>query len=251
MKLSDTIKGMPELTAKLEQMSDRRMAAAIATALTRVAVATRKEHQDAMRRDFDRPTPFAVNSVAIDPATASKLEARVYIRGDGANGTPPANVFMPAVQGGERRAKRFELALQALGVLPSGWSVTPGPGATLDAYGNISRAQINMLLTQLRAARAVGPVSKSGRSKQISAERKAGGSFFVVPPGGKGYPGVYQKEFLGESRTLVMVFVKGTAYKKRFDFQGVALQSASDRLPAELHRAANEHLARLASKGST
>jgi hypothetical protein len=85
-------------------------------------------------------------------------------------------------------------------------------------------------------------------SKQIAAQRKAGGRFFVVPPGGRIAPGVYQREFAGRGITPVLIFVKRTAYTRRFDFDGIGQRFAAQRLPLEMKRAVDEHTKRLASK---
>jgi hypothetical protein len=72
--------------------------------------------------------------------------------------------------------------------------------------------------------------------KQINAQRRAGGRFFVMPPGKRAAPGVYQREFSGRTITPVVMFVRSVQYRQRFDFDGVALRTVD--------RVGDEHITR-------
>jgi hypothetical protein len=246
------IEGLDEIRKGLEGFSDRRFNAACATALTRTAGEVKTAVRNELQRSIDRPTPYTLNSLFVKPATAARLEAVTFIKDDRATskaGTPPTRYLLPQIEGGKRNVKRFERALQLAGHLPAGWVVVPGVGARLDAYGNIERGQIIQVLSQLRITLVAGTTRNLGFGKKgIAAQRKAGGRFFVIKPGRTAQPGVYQREFFGQSITPVMIFVKGAQYRRRIDFEGVARRAIARNLKPNIDRAIAEQVKRLASK---
>lgn len=241
--------GLEDLRKALaEGLSQRRLDAAVATALTRTAVATKDAMRQMMPRVFDRPTPYTLNSLRVETATAARPVARVWLKDDLAgSGTPATKYLLPQVQGGGRGTKRLEVALRAAGALPDGWFVTPGDGASLDAYGNVSRGQIVQVLSQLRIQLVAGSMRNMSLDarRALRAQRRAGGRFFVVRPGGRLQPGIYQREFIGRNVTPVFVFVRRAQYRKRFDFYGLARTVVADRLQPEMARALQQQLDRL------
>ncbi|HMQ71344.1 MAG TPA: hypothetical protein PKA84_01640 [Rubrivivax sp.] len=260
-----TITGLPELRAKLAQFSDKRFAAAVATALTRTAVKVRHEVQAEAQRSLDKPTPYTMRQLRYVAATAAKPVAavgfnvaaiqdafgRVLRYEDLGPGNTSADRYLtPNITGGGRGYKRLEVALKAAGALPDGWYVVPGEGAPRDAYGNVSRGLVVQVLSQLRIQLVAGSdrnMSFNAR-RQIAAQRKAGGRFFVIPPGGRIQPGVYQREFIGRGVTPIFIFVRSANYRSRFDFWGVAKRQAAAVLPQEIQRAVGEHIARLTAR---
>lgn len=263
MKLTVDIKGLDAATQALaERFSLRRLNAAAATALTRTAVDMHKAERAELARTIDRPTPYTLSAMRYVGASADRLEAWVgfdvqrvtdirgqtlsYTRGE----TPASRYMLPQVEGGARVAKRFERLLQVAGHLPAGWFAVPGAGARLDAYGNVSRGQVIQVLSQLRITGTAGytrNMSDDAR-KQIAAQRKAGGRFFVVRPGARIAPGVYQREFTGRNITPIFIFVNRATYRSRFDFYGVARRVASERLPVHLRQAIEASAQRLSGR---
>lgn len=257
------VKGMEELRAQLAGFSDRRFNAAIATAMTRTAVALRQQLVRDLNTYIDRPTPYTVRALKYTAASADKLTAYVgfdvntitdiggaatgYRRGE----TPASNYMTPQIQGGERHLKRAEVLLRAAGHLPAGYLTVPGHGARIDSYGNMERGQIIQILSQLRITALAGTTRNLSfeARKSINAQRKAGGRFFVLPVGGTAAPGVYQREFSGRGITPVLIFVRRATYRKRFDFYGIGQRFAEQRLQIEVRRSIAEHVQRLAAKG--
>jgi hypothetical protein len=244
------IKGLEDIKRNLEGFSDRRFAAAVATALTRSGKYAQEQLKLEMQRTLDRPTPFTLNALRLWPARADKLEAKVGFRDDGTGGVNPNNYLMPNVEGGPRVPKRVEAALRAIGALPDGWFAVPGQGAQIDNYGNMTRGQIIQILSQLRITLTAGysrNMSFDSR-KQIAAQKRAGGRFFVMPIGSKVQPGVYQKELFGRNITPVLIFVRQPRYTKRYDFFAKAQSVAEERMPIEMQRSIDEHIAKMAAK---
>jgi len=260
---------LQNMLRKVEAFSSRRLNAAIATALTRTAKATRDSVRATAGSVLDRPTPYTMRGFYFRGATAQRLEARVWFGRDDSPGIASGRYLTPQIEGGGRRQKRFEKALQASGAMPYGWFAVPGPGAQLDGYGNMSRGQIMQILSQVGTeltagySRTLRPRSgesaKAFKSRRRRAFGRAGGQYFAVRDRrGKLRPGVYlavgrdfgAKWGFGRSGGVIPVlfFRPSTTYRMRFDFYGVAERMAKDRLPSELVRAVNESAARLAAR---
>lgn len=265
MRVTAELVGLQDLRASLSSFSDRRWNAAIATALTRTAVNIRDGVRAEMTTVLDRPTPYTLRALKYVAATASRPVAAVGFDVAGITdergsviryaelgvGETPASAYMQfQINGGSRAHKRFERGLQAAGALPAGWYATPGQGARLDAYGNMSRGQIIQILSQLGITLLAGSNrNASGEArKRIAAQRKAGGHFFVVKPGqrGKLKPGIYQREYFGRNITPVVAFVRAATYRRRLDFYGIAQRIYAERFASHFTDAVKASAARLA-----
>lgn len=229
MKVGLSVAGVDLVQAELQGFSDRRIRAAMATALTRTAVAIKAAEQREMRDVFDRPTPYTLGALYAEPATAARLHAEVGIKGDQQGRRSAAKWLRWQVYGGQRDLKAFEVLLRRYGLMPGDMRAVPGRAARLDAFGNMSKGQIVQILSQLRAdsyagsTRALPKVSaverrelakgsmrgltpqqksdfRSGRRKQASIRRsygRSGGRYVALPNGahrGKLPPGVYLNE---------------------------------------------------------
>ena len=242
------IKGLEELKASLAGFSDRRFAAAVATALTGSAKYAQDQLRIEMQRTLDKPTPYALNSLYIKTATANDLSAQVRFKDERASsGGTPATYFMwPEVHGGTRRQKGFEVALSKAGILPAGRVAMPADGALMDSYGNMARSQIVQILSQLRLL--TGKRSKQNMregAKGISAQAKAGGRYFAISEGKKA--GIYQREISGTVVPVVW-FVTQAQYRQRFDFYGKAKTIADARMPIEIGISVAHHIELMAKK---
>ncbi len=215
----------------------------VATALTRTAVEVRKGLQAEMRRVFDRPTRFTLNSLFVKGANARDLTAVVWLKRRDVFGGP--HYLEPQIFGGTRPLKPFEKRLQRAGLLPPGMYAVPGEGARLDSYGNMSRGQIVQILSQLRTFTEAGfdpHPTASRRSKHNMA--KAGRFFVGRPGGGKLPPGVWQR--LPSKIVPVLIFVRAPRYAQRFRFYEVAERIGRQQFPLQFERAAREAAARRA-----
>lgn len=256
------IQGLDRYQELIGDLSGRRVQAAVATALTRTAVAVRADAQAGLRQSLDRPTPYTLRQLRFVPATADRPVAAVGfnvaaiqdIQGNvirfadlGPGETPAGNYLTPNIQGGTRRDKGLEVALRAAGFLPPAWFAVPGAGARIDGYGNVSRGQVIQVLSQLRL-QLVGGFNRSlsGGSGARAAQKKAGGRFFVIPPGGRRQPGVYQREFIGRNVTPVFIFVRTVRYSPRYRFDQIAERTAASVLPGQMARALREQIERAA-----
>lgn len=191
---------------------------AVASALTRTAKDAQPVVRTAMQRVFDRPTPYTLNSTYISPARKQDPTptADVFFKNEASKGTPAAKYIYPEVYGGQRNQKRYERALRAAGVLPSGMITVPGAGVKLDNYGNVAAGLINSMLSQLGAN--PDAYQNSSGSRRSRRTRKVRGQFFVGRPGGGHLPlGVWLRK--GRKLSPFLMFVKSASYHQRLPFR--------------------------------
>ncbi|KAF0115597.1 MAG: hypothetical protein FD149_1556 [Rhodospirillaceae bacterium] len=189
-------------------------------ALSRVAGEVKRGLVEEMRRSFDRPTPYTLNALRVKPATRQSMASLVLLKEFAGKGTPAHKFLSPSVEGGPRRLKRMEKALQRVGVLPAGRFIVPGWRADLDAYGNMSRGQIVKILSYFRAFPEMGYRAnrpRSGEGGSRSRER-----YMVFTAGGRLKPvGVY-KLVPGSALLLpILKFIPSPDYVPRLDWWGV------------------------------
>ena len=292
MKIDITVKGLKELQADLKDFSERRLRAAVATAMTRTAVAVRREMQSQMAADLDRPNPYTTRNLRYTPANAKSLEATVgfdivanqdmYLNVTGYTNmgraqTPVGKYMHDQIEGGPRRNKRFELALQRVGVLTPGWFAMPGECAKMDAYGNQSPGEIRQILSWFDAAELVAGsrqnMREEGRNKRRKGTKtKVGWEYRLIktwqtvkrswarntsaagPSRSRGthkmQPGIYRVTY-GPGRPKVepvMIFVRSASYKARFDFYGKARQAADRIYSVEIDKAIDQARESMASR---
>lgn len=233
-----------KVAAKLRTDSEKQVKHAAAVALTRTAQAVQSDIKDEMRKVFDRPTAWTMNSLYVRPATKHKLEARVWLKDDAFKGTPASRYLSPQIYGGERKLKRFEKSLQNAGLLPPGMYAVPGQAAQLDAHGNMSKAQIVQIMAYLRAFGQQGYKANMTDAGRARMQAKRGVGYFVGRPGGKGPLGVWARfQFAsGSAVKPVAIFVKAPKYKGRLRFFDVANRAIDARLEEEFHRALRQAL---------
>lgn len=212
------------------ELTRRQFRTVTMVALTRTAQRARTDLQDEMRRAFDRPTPYTLNSMQVEPATRDSLTAAVSFKsGLGAKSNAPEKWIGIGVRGGVRRMKRAE---RALSFTRGGQQVflVPTKYAQYDSYGNASRAQLVKILSALQA---LGDASQ--RKDRKSRGRRKREEYFAVWTKAPGLPpAIYQRRRTGFGNAVVPIYTFAKAaptYRKRFDFEGKAQASARQHLP--------------------
>lgn len=230
----------------LREVAAKQMPFAISLALNNTAKHVKEMEDREIRDVFDRPNPYTQRSVYIKYARKDELFAEVGLkdRFQAAKGTSPAKYLSPQVLGGGRSLKRFEVALRAAGVLPSGMFVVPGEAAKLDVYGNIQRGQIVQILSYFKAFPEAGYKANISTKKKASLRRgskkRQGFEYFVGRPGGRKLPlGVWQRVYFagGTAVKPVLIFVTRAYYEATFDFEYVARKAAERKFAEEYNSA--------------
>ena len=236
-----------ELASLVRGVPTRMIPYAAATALTRCAKQAQTVELPAeMRKVFDNPTSYTLNSLRIEPATKDKLVARVQVKTKGeARGNAQENYLQPEVEGGLRGAKGMENALRYAGVLSAGQFVMPGGATALDGNGNVKGSDVRTILRALKNLKGVS-ATRSRSGKKLSKGRKLANDLFVGKPSGGNRPdGIWRRE--GKRLRPLFVFVnQAPKYKPRLNFDGVVEGVARKQFPQEFAKA----VAAMQSKGS-
>lgn len=166
---------------------------AVSVSLNKTGKAIKEAEQKEMRRVFDNPVPYTLNSLQLDPSTPETLQAAVWFKEPARMGQ---HYLVPQVEGGSRRLKGFELAL-------GGQQYVPGKAARLTKYGNVSYGQIKQVLSTLgRAERYTGATANiSSRSRRRNTRPR---DYVVIRRGNKAglVPGVYERYHKPGARKL-------------------------------------------------
>lgn len=227
MRASMTAFGQDDALDELRQLQGNGPNRALAQVLNNMAKETIAPLQAEANSVFDRPTPFTLNAFRIDYAKPGSLEAAVSVKDEksgSSKGQAPEDWFQPQVYGGERQLKASEKWLRQAGILPVDRYAAPGPGARLDAYGNMSRGHIQQLLSGLKAFDRSGSDHNATDSKR--SRRKGHAQAFFVLRRGKQALGIAERR--GKAMQLVLVFVREPNYAPRFDFHKVVRQVAEN-----------------------
>lgn len=228
---------------------------ATSVALNKAATKAQVAVQAEMRRVFDRPTPWVINSLRVVRATKTKLTAELAFKdawSSSAGEVGGKTMIEPHVIGGSRAYKGMEVRLRRLGLLPDGWNAVPGGAAKLDPNGNMSAGQITQLLNVLGTYTEAGYNKANAntvkRLAKGNVKKNQYGFVYWVNPvarGAKGrhlQPGVYQRVTTGFGTSLkpVLIFVKRAKYRVRLDFYGIAQTVADKEFPIEFNKAFDE-----------
>jgi len=234
-------KTIPELQRKIVR--------ATAIALTKTAQQAQKGAISAMQQVFDRPTPYTLRGTRVKPAKYESLQASVEFKTDVSKGTQAEKYLGPEVFGGQRRHKRFEIALQRIGVLPSGMFIVPGQAMRLDAFGGIPARTIVQVLSYLQAFGEQGYSANMTSEKRAKlakgTRRKYGYELVVIRPsrkpqrGGKQLaPGIWQRTSTGFGSSLrpLMMFVRAPTYRVRLPLQEIGNRAMASYFPGEFNK---------------
>lgn len=235
---------LPDLIGKIRNLREDQLPFAIARAVTMTAQSVKKALEYEMPLAFDRPTPYTMSSLYLNPATKSIPVAKVWLKDDSGKGTPAAKYLLPEIAGGGRNMKRFERRLQLMGLLPEGMQVVPGDAAPLDQYGNIPASVIEQILSALGAAEI-----KSGyqaNRTRASARRKGAklAEYFVGRPGGAPL-GVYRRYKFAHGSAVkpILIFVRPVQYRPRYRFEEIAQRVVSEEFPVKFSAAYRDAVA--------
>lgn len=229
---------LADMATHMRDVPARVLPYAAASALTQIARSLAKtELPAAMRSAFDRPTPWVLNSLAIEPANKSKLAAAIYVKNvAGGRAITPERTLMPQVFGGKRGEKRIERALRYSGILTAGDHLYPARDLARDAYGNAPPA----ILRSVLAWASSGAARKAKRTKNSAATNPRGYFLFGKAPGVRG---VAQRQG-GTFNPLLIISRTAPSYRPRLDYAGIAQRYTTANFPAVFDSAARAILAR-------
>lgn len=196
---------------------------AVADAVNKTAENVKAEIVQEMHRVFVAPTRWTLNSLYVKRGNKKNPVATVWVKNQSSNGPAPVNWLIPETEGGKRKYKRMEKALQSIGALPSGMMVYPTKFADMDSNGNVKAGQVTQILSYLKAFGTNGfraNMDAKGRKRMTS---RTGYSYFVGKPKGK-IAGIWKRvnQASGSMIQPIFYFIPSPTYRPRLDFYGVA-----------------------------
>jgi len=220
------IEGLSEVKSYINQLKREEIPKAFRTTINKTLDDIKPAIQTEIKSVFDRPTKWAINSLWIAYLSPTKkqydgsirLKDNESLRPGIASGTPAVNFLGPHVIGGSRHHKSHEKWMIRRGLLKSNQHIVPGPHAKFDRYGNQSKAEIIQILSALGAWTSAGfdANSKTGVIK--------GWKYFISDDGRTVFKVKKQQV------KLLWFIVDSVNYKKRFDYFGVGMAEAKNRL---------------------
>lgn len=220
------------LTRDFTALEREQLPFALALALTKTGQDVKEAEIDAMKRVFDRPTRFTLNSLMLRPATKAKQEAVVWFKDFAPKGTPAAKYLQAQIKGGVRKHKPFENRLIRAGAIPQGTYLMPGAGVDLDGHGNVRIGLYNKILSALQAQR---DGTQNSKRKGVTAR---GARFFAAPHNGALPLGIYERN----KRTIKPIFIavrRPPTYQPRFHFFKIAEANIALRFQPQFEKAMN------------
>ena len=211
----------------------RQIPFAASQAMNKVAARAKAVLPDKARSVLNKPKPFTAGPGAtyIKRATKETLTAELGFK------DIQARYMQYQIAGGTRRQKGFEKFLQGMGALPPGWIATPGPGAPMDAFGNIKSKELSAMLMSLK--RGIGQYRTTGRGRNRTTRLEA---FFVVSPTlpdrrtAHLAPGVWKRIGAGRASRIVpwlLFSPSGTYQDKPFEFEKYVRETVEEHLVAD------------------
>lgn len=242
---------MDRALQKFGKDAQRRIEVAAQRAVLKTARNVMDAEKAEMRRVFDNPTPWTINAFRVAlgkermqggklrSVAGSSISASVQIK-DG-YWYRADNYLQTQIEGGDRRTKAFERALQARGVMPKGWHAVPGQKAKLTQYGNQSPGELRQILSWFGSAEMVAGSTQNMTDATRARRRKGtktkrGFEYFAIQPGnrrGRLHPGIYRRTFLGFGSAIepIVMFVRSTHYRPRLDFYGIGRRVVAEQFP--------------------
>ena len=213
------VRGFKELQGDIDNLVRKQIPFATAKALTKTGQKIKIAIVQEMKRVFNNPTPYTLNSLQLTPATKQSLVATVWFKEFGGKGTAATKYLTPQVYGGSRSMKRSEKKL--------GSYYVPGGAIRLNKYGNITPGNITKIMSNLRLF----------SEKGFSMNRATGSSKYFVIRNRQGrlIPGVWERT--KKEVKPMLIFTNNPNYQKRLPFFEVAEKVFNATIQQEFNQA--------------
>lgn len=201
------IEGLDDLKKSLGYYG-KQLPFALSKALNDTVYGAREALTREIKDSFDHPTPVVQKGVLYTKATKHHLAAEIYLSRGETGGVDIESILTPHIRGGRRILKASERRLRRFGFMGNDQWLTPGPGAPLDRYGNISASNMSRILGQLQAFQEAG----YNRQRKQRRTKSIGTLYWIARVG------VFRR--IGPNQSIPVLFFTNKAphYEKRFDF---------------------------------
>ncbi len=240
-----------EVERMFRDMQKKQVPFATALALTKTAKAIEKAEYEEIKKVFDRPTRYTLNSLYVRPAKKTRLSAEVMIKDFASNARPPIQWLIAQIEGGHRGMKGVERLLQRVGKMPPNMQLVPAQGMPKDAYGNVVRGELTRMISDLQAQPYdwTSNTSKASAGRRLRSRTRRAVFYFSTWPVGPQTahltPGIYRRSHFGFGTAIkpAMLFINSAQYKKRLDFYGIANRVGRSEWPRQFELAMAQALA--------
>lgn len=166
-----------------------------------------------MQRVFEDPKPFTLRGFRFNRATKRNLATEVLPK----DVIGRRHYLYTQAEGGVRPQTGLERLLSArLSYAGQILAVTPARGLRLDRYGNMSRGELNQIVSAIQAQR--DPLANTTAA---SRRRNSGRAQYFVPrPGSRLSPGVWKRTRRGLVKVLHFT-ASMPRYRKRLDVEAI------------------------------
>jgi len=241
--LTIKIEGLEELKRDLSDIGFKQIPFAAKNALNSTAKLVNQALQDEINRAVDRPNPATRQAMFVyEYATKANLRAEVGLRDgvrksarnslgqlagtQGKGSTMPDRYLSALIDGGTRVSKRYERALQKVGVMPAGmYGVFAKRSNALDQYGNLSGAKIVQILSWFKAFPEQGyRMNRKNTTRLIKGKGMKWGFAYFRGGRNTGLPdGIWERHYpngqAGKSFVRPIILFVGTpSYGKRIRY---------------------------------
>ena len=229
--------GFDEVVKDLNKLEKKHLPTALKDGINITAQDVKKAEIKKMKRVFDKPTRFTLNSIYIIPARKGFYFAFVGVKGD------QDSYLSPQIYGGRRRLKRSEASLQRRHKMTKGLHIVPGRAIKLNKFGNITRGKMTQIMSVVG-----GHYDKSQNTTERSKKRnRALPNLFVANRWNRRtrhlQPGIYQR--VGRQIKLILIYAKESKYVVRFKFFDVAQKVIDKKLVTNVIGALNSLMKRM------
>ena len=224
-------KEMKGLTRYIDDIARKQVPYATSRALNQVTKDAKQAEIETMKRVFNNPVRYTLNSLRLKFSTKSNLKTEIAIEEYGGKGTSPSDYLTPNIRGGFRKPKRSEKLLYNIGKLGAGQYITPGSAARLTGSGKVSSGWMQQVLSGLKAQTDSRQNSRGGKASR----------YFIGKPG-RGAFGIY--EHVGRAiRCVFKVINKAPNYKKRYPFNETCQNTVRNNFPTAFSSAMKQAMA--------
>lgn len=234
-----------QFDAQLKRELGRDLPFAVARGVTWTLKDIQKNNPKWMKRAFDNPVRWTLNSMRIEPATKRKGGGRVFFKDEhkaGGKGTNAGRYLLPNITGEARPHTRWERFLIARGVMARNEYAMPASGITLDRHGNVPTRVYPEIVAQLKLGfNGIGSAS----AKTMKRRKVRGVGRIFIPQLTKGpmanrLPrGIWHREKDGSISPLFIFTTNWPAYEVRFPWKEWADKTARARAPINIRRSAD------------
>lgn len=217
-----------ELERDLSYVAQKQLPFAISVALNDTGKDLIELNKRHMRRTFNNPTRWTLNSFHFRRATKRRLQIKIERKFAAAR----KDYLLRQVEGGSRHKTGLERLLNAR--LGAGY-VLPTKHARKNKHGNVSPGQIQKVLSGLKAQ---GDAAQNETKTSGTRKRRSNAARYFTPrAGGRMTPGIYERKGRKAPKKIFAFTDKAPSYQKAFKFYPKMNAAAGRRFPRHFYRA--------------